>query len=248
MELPYFYVDNMYGFDQGRFYDFWMHLGGCAAVTACDLSIYLASYAGMEQLYPYPLDRLKRRDYLRFSKEMKPYLRPRKGGVSRLSMYTEGFGRYLRDHGGRSLRGKLFGFAGEHSVGEAAEVLREQLLRGIPVPCLTLKHADPAYDDYVWHWFLLTGIRQAGAQEMTHACDIPAPSGGLEVKLVTYGTWRWVDFARLWNTGYAEKGGLILLREVTAPKAIALTAQDAAAAEDADKAAGTGETCVPLQR
>ena len=41
------------------------------------------------------------------------------------------------------------------------------------------------------------------------------PSGtqaGRFVKAVTYGEWAWVDFDRLWDTGYEQKGGLILYR------------------------------------
>lgn len=230
MELPYFYVDEMYGFDQSRFYDAWMRLGGCAAVTACDLCIYLALYDGQERLYPYNLTKIKRKEYIRFSNIMKPYLRPRHTGINRLELYLDGFGQYLKAHGGRRLAAGLRGFSGAHSAAEAANALQEQLLRGVPVPCLTLKHADPAYDDYVWHWFLLAGLRRAGedveskqallngmtgvavpAEATCHGHDIPAPTGGLEVKLLTYGKWRWVDFDRLWNTGYEQKGGLILL-------------------------------------
>ena len=31
------------------------------------------------------------------------------------------------------------------------------------------------------------------------------------VKTVTYGEYLWLDLDRLWNTGFSEKGGLILL-------------------------------------
>ena len=33
------------------------------------------------------------------------------------------------------------------------------------------------------------------------------------VKAVTYGGYEWLDFAKLWNTGYKRKGGLILFKE-----------------------------------
>ena len=33
------------------------------------------------------------------------------------------------------------------------------------------------------------------------------------VKAVTYGSFEWLDFAKLWNTGYDRKGGLVLLRD-----------------------------------
>ena len=295
IELPYFMIDGMYGFDQEHLYDPWMHLGGCAAVTACDLCIYLAIYRGMKTLYPFDSSRLKRRDYVKFSGIMKPYLRPRFMGINRLSIYTEGFGRYLKEHGGKRLC--LSAFSGEHSAEEAKAALRACLAAGMPVPCLTLRHEDKVFDDYVWHWFLLTGIRtreaafcgdaqaqteqaqaektqseqaqtgkaqtdqaqtdqaqteqvkseqsqteqaplqqaqpepkqlaqmrqelkqaeqnkpkQCGLEEplAAHGTDIPAKPGKTEVKIVTYGKWRWVDFERLWETAYEEKGGLIL--------------------------------------
>ena len=32
------------------------------------------------------------------------------------------------------------------------------------------------------------------------------------VKAVSYGEWVWLDFKALWDTGYDEKGGLIIFR------------------------------------
>lgn len=40
-ELPLFKVGNYYGYNQELFTDHWMNIGGCGAVTACDVSIYL---------------------------------------------------------------------------------------------------------------------------------------------------------------------------------------------------------------
>lgn len=39
-ELPYFDLEGAYGGWQVWFADRWMKIGGCAAVTACDVSIY----------------------------------------------------------------------------------------------------------------------------------------------------------------------------------------------------------------
>ena len=39
------------------------------------------------------------------------------------------------------------------------------------------------------------------------------PDGRFLVKAVTYGAYEWLDFAKLWNTGYDRKGGLILFKE-----------------------------------
>ena len=59
-----------------------------------------------------------------------------------------------------------------------------------------LKHKNPLFKDYVWHWFLLTGYDTAGDSCM--------------VKAVTYGEWQWLDMDELWDTGFEKKGGLIL--------------------------------------
>ena len=88
-------------------------------------------------------------------------------------------------------------FSGERLVSEAKEKVKAQIEDGMPVPCLLLKHRDPALKDFVWHWFLLTGYEEFEEVFM--------------VKTVTYGEYLWLDLDRLWNTGFSEKGGLILL-------------------------------------
>ena len=40
-ELEYYKLGAEIGFNQDYFTDHWMKLGGCAAVTAMDMSIYL---------------------------------------------------------------------------------------------------------------------------------------------------------------------------------------------------------------
>ena len=67
--------------------NFLMKFGGCAALAACDTCIYLAAKQGWKQIYPYNIAHLCREDYDRFAMKMKPYLRPRIGGVDRLSLY-----------------------------------------------------------------------------------------------------------------------------------------------------------------
>ena len=81
---------------------------------------------------------------------------------------------------------------------KAEEAVEAQIQAGWPIPCLTLKHKEPAYDDYVWHWYMLTGYKKE--------------AGHFFVKAVTYGGARWLDFRGLWDTGYEKKGGLILYR------------------------------------
>ncbi len=193
-ELPHFNVGNAYGGSQRWCSDFWMNRGGCAAVTACDSSLYFTLHKDRPGLYPFDASAVSQEDYVRFAYVMKPYLRPRRKGVNRLSIYIEGFQRFLRERGERELL--MAPWPGQRSFRDTAAVLRQQIEKGWPVPCLTLKHRRRALRTYVWHWFLLNGCEDAGDRLM--------------VKAVTFGDSRWLDFRELWDTGYARKGGLIL--------------------------------------
>lgn len=193
-ELDYFTIEHSYGGNQDWFLDPMMRIGGCAAVTACDSSIYLDCYKGTKGLYPFEKTALTKKDYIRFGMKMKPYLKPRRGGVDSLDIYMEGFGQYLADSGCGSLIMRPLPGTEECSRGKEAFV--SQIDKGFPVPCLLLKHKNPLFKDYVWHWFLLTGYDTAGDSCM--------------VKAVTYGEWRWLDMDELWDTGFEKKGGLIL--------------------------------------
>ena len=194
-ELEYFRVGNAWGGYQEWFHDPMMRLGGCAAVTACDSCIYFDLHYGT-RLYPYSLQNITKRDYVRFGMKMKPYLRPRWHGIDRLDIYIDGFGEYLSEQGCGTVL--MEGFSGENPCLRAQEVLRQQIDSGLPVPCLTLHHTNPAFRDYDWHWFLLTGYELRNDQCM--------------VKIITYGSARWLDFESLWDTGASPKGGLIRYR------------------------------------
>jgi hypothetical protein len=193
-ELNYYTIGDSYGSCQDWFSDFWMKIGGCAAVAACDSCIFFAKTMGMTQLYPYDLENITREDFVRFGMEMKPYLRPRIGGIDKLEIYVDGFGTYLKEHGEDQL--SMEAFSGENPVEEAKKRVMEQIDKEYLIPILTLKHRDPAMENYDWHWYLLTGY---GLYD-----------NRLMVKAVTYSHWRWVDFGKLWDTGYEKKGGLIL--------------------------------------
>jgi hypothetical protein len=196
LELDYFYIGNAYGGEQTWFSDYWMRLGGCAAVTACDCSIYFSLFR-KKDLYPYNVDHVMREDYIRFSKKMKPYLRPRMSGIDRLDIYIDGFRKYLTDRDEAKL--KMKEWEGGNQITDTKIVVKQQINEGFPIPCLILKHANPDFQDYVWHWFLLTGYEEVGESFM--------------VKVVTYGSWRWLKLDELWDTGYERKGGLILFYE-----------------------------------
>ena len=66
------------------------------------------------------MENLTKEEYIQFSMKMKPYIRPRVGGVKKLSMFIEGFEKYLRDCGDTRL--KMSGFDGSHTFAEAADL------------------------------------------------------------------------------------------------------------------------------
>ena len=196
-ELPHFYIGNSLGGQQewySRLTDFGMHMGGCAAITACDCAIYFAKYFNLRGLYPFDLQNISREDYLRFGKIMEPYLYPRWSGVDKLEIYLDGFGRFLRDRNVSEL--KLSPWSGENSCSDTREIICRQIDAGFPMPCLTLNHQSPSLQDYVWHWFILNAYESRGEE--------------LFVQAVSYGVGKMFNLATLWNTGCSRKGGLIL--------------------------------------
>lgn len=196
-ELPHFYIGESLGGQQewySRITDFGMHVGGCAAVTACDCAIYFEKYFGIYGLYPFDLQKITRDDYLKFGKIMEPYLYPRWSGVDKLEIYLDGFGRFLNDRDVKNL--KMRPLSGENDFSDSCKVICSQIDKKYPIPCLILNHQVPSLQDYVWHWFIL------------NAYEIH--DGKFFVKAVSYGIGRWINFLTLWDTGYRRKGGLIL--------------------------------------
>ena len=194
LELEYPTVDGSPGGNQDWFSDPMMKLGGCGAVCACDSCLFFARSFGLTRAYPFDAARFTRADYIEFSGVMKPYLRPRWGGIHRADIYIDGFSRYLAARGvaGVSMT-ELPGGAGADAARDAVE---RQLRKGLPVPCLILNHKDKAFEDYEWHWFMLAGLRDDGPDCL--------------VQTVTYGEKRWVSLEGLWNTGLERRGGLVL--------------------------------------
>ena len=197
VELPYFNIEDSYGGQQDWLPEYMMRIGGCGAVTACDCSIYFELYKNLHGLYPFDAKNISKSDYIKFTSVMKPYLHPRWSGIDKLSIYIDGFEKFLHDKGENNL--ELLGWNGDKDFESTHLVLKYQIDNGFPVPCLTLRHKDPTLEDYVWHWFLLTGY------EITN--------NDWYVKVVTYGEWNWINFDALWDTGYEQKGGLILFRQ-----------------------------------
>lgn len=195
-ELDYFRIGNSYGGCQDWFPDFFMRMGGCAAVTACESCIYFEQHRGVKGLYPY--ESLTKDDYINFSNIMKPYLKPRWTGIDTLEVYIEGFMKYLADHGNRDII--IEPFYGEQLIEKAREVMQQQIDTGFPIPYLMLHHKNRTFKYYDWHWFMLTGY-----EIFEDICM---------VKAVTYGGFQWLNFNELWDTGYSRKGGMIIYKTV----------------------------------
>ena len=193
-ELEHFYIGSSYGGNQDWFRTFMMRIGGCGAETACDSSLYFALHRGVEGIYPFDAEHLTRREYVDFAYVMEPYLKPRMSGIDRLDIYVDGYSAYLRDRGVEGIGMEMLD--GGEPYEKAAEALKRQIDDGFPVPTLVLNHKDRSLSDYVWHWFLINGYDERG--------------GRLMAKAVTYSSYRWLDFERMWDTGYSYKGGLIL--------------------------------------
>lgn len=189
-------MDGALGWNQNWFTDWSMYDGGCAAVTACDLCIYLARQKHLSALYPYDPKHPAKEEYLAFSKRMKPYLKPRWQGIDTLELHLSGLSAYWRDIGVFSLHGE--GLSGNASWKQARELIRKQVDSGILVPCLLLYHKSVTLKDFQWHWFNLAGYEEF--------------DGEFYVKAVTYGSFYWLNLQELWNTGYRSKGGLIEIK------------------------------------
>ena len=197
-ELDYFWVGEEYGGRQSLLPDVIMRFAGCAAVTACDSLIYMTLYKNLKNLCPFSTDQLRGRDYVAFFKTVKPYLRPRLMGINRLEIFVAAFKKFLKEHGTFFL--DVLPWSGDHDEQNTVETIKQQIDRGFLIPYLLLHHKNPNFENYEWHWFLLIGYDEK-------------PDGRFLVKAVTYGAYEWLDFAKLWNTGYDRKGGLILFKE-----------------------------------
>ncbi len=194
-ELQYFTVDKSYGGNQDWFRDPMMKLGGCAAATVCDTSIYMSLYQDKKHLYPYDINNLNKADYISFAAKMKPYLKPRWKGINTLNIYIDGINQYLSDTGEKAI--KVSGLSGDMPYEQAASLLCKQIDKEMPVPYLLLKHKASSMSFFVWHWFLLVGYETDGDE--------------IRVKAATYGNYHWLSLRELWETGYQEKGGMIIL-------------------------------------
>ena len=193
-ELEHFFIGASYGGNQDWFPTFMMRVGGCGAETACDSSIYFALHRGLSGIAPENCVMLTKQEYIDFAYEMKPYLSPRMSGIDRLDIYIDGYAQFLQDRGETRLT--MEPLDGHAPFDIAKQAVKQQIDAGLPIPTLILRHRDKAFEDYVWHWFLLNGYDKR--------------ENGFFVKAVTYSEFEWLDFEKLWNTGYDQRGGLVL--------------------------------------
>ncbi len=193
-ELPHFSIGPAYGGAQYWCPTYWMNIGGCAAITACDCSIYFEICKNHHGLYPYDIKSISQSDYVDFAYIMEPYLKPRESGIDKLDIYIDGYSRFLHDRSVSNI--SLNPWDGHNSLEATKVSIIQQIDNGWPIPCLTLLHNHPDMEKYVWHWYIINGYELF--------------EDTLMVKVVSYGTWRWFDLTTLWNTGSEPKGGLIL--------------------------------------
>lgn len=192
-EIPFFNVENDFGGDQHKLDRFIMQKGGCAAVTACDCSIYFELYKNIRGLYPYDIKNISYKNYRQFSEIMTPYLHPRMGGIDKLEIYIDGFKKFLKRRNVMNIN--FTAWTRQENFSSTVEKIKSEFDELFPIPCLTLDHKNPDLKLYVWHWFLLTGYDDAEI---------------FKVKTTTYGKSDWVDFDELWDDG-EQHGGLVLI-------------------------------------
>ena len=195
-ELDHFYIGYSYGGNQDWFRTFMMRLGGCGAETACDSSLYFALHRGVEGIYPFDAENLSKREYVDFAHMMEKYLWPRLSGIDKLSIYIDGYSKYLSDKGVTCI--SMDTLDGSEPYEKVAATIRKQIDDGYPVPTLILNHKERSLKDYVWHWFLINGYDEQ--------------DGTMMVKTVTYSSFQWFDLRKMWDTGYNNKGGFVLYR------------------------------------
>lgn len=194
-ELNFFKIGNSFGGNQSWFRDPIMKIGGCAAAAACDTCLNLELNHNKMGLYPYAPTSLSKEDYISFSTLMKPYLRPRIGGITKLKIFVKGFEKYLKERGHENI--KASAFEGNRQWINAADAIRNQIERGVTIPFLLLRHKNSKFRFYTWHWFLIVGYEEIENE--------------FYVKTATYGNFHWVSLQELWNTGYKHKGGMIII-------------------------------------
>lgn len=195
--LNYFTIEGTPGGNQEWLPEWDMNLGGCGAVTACDVCIFLSRLEKFRGLYPFDANNLSRWDFIKFSRIMKPYLSPRYHGIDFLETYICGFYDYLRNAKNNLLT--LEGISGNVDYEIFSAAIINQINQNFPVPYLMLRHQDIKLDDFEWHWFNLAGYEII--------------DDDINVMTVTYGEYQWFSLRTMWDTGNERRGGIIRIFE-----------------------------------
>lgn len=192
-ELDFFLVDGMhYGGDQNWGRHLIMRMGGCSTVTACELSVCLAqSDDTLRGLLPFDPASISKEDFLAFFEEVFQFIHPGVYGLTDVCKYAGKFREFALSRG---IDLKLEVLPGSADREEAARFIRRNIDSGRPVAYLMLKHADPAFDEFEWHWFTVTGYEDTDA--------------AMILTVATYGKKFTMPFDDAWATGHRWKGGI----------------------------------------
>ncbi len=201
-ELDFFSIGKSFGGNQNWLKDKTMYYGGCAAVTASETMIYYGRQGKYVKNFFHKskedeLTAVTEEQFISTTEKMKPYLRPRITGIHKLSTYVEGIHSFLEKHNETNLFAREF--SGAHSNEDAKKVIETQIHAGHPIPYLLLLHKKPEFKHLTWHWFLIVGFKKM--------------EEGFWIKVGTYGRARWYLLDSLWDTGYPQKGGMILFED-----------------------------------
>lgn len=191
--LDYFTIEGTPGGNQDWLPEWDMNMGGCAAVTACDVCIYLSRQGKYKNLYDHDSKNLTRWDFVNFAKVMKPYLTPRYHGIDFLETYICGLYDYFHDVNNNSLT--LEGLSGGVDYENFSRAIINQINNNFLVPFLLLNHHDLELEDFIWHWFNLAGYEII--------------DNDIRVLTVTYGEYKWLSLKNLHDSKSERKGGII---------------------------------------
>ena len=197
-ELEFISIDEKYyGGDQNWHSHRMMKLGGCSAVTACETCIWMAkAKLSLRNLYPFDPQQVTRADFLRFFERMFYYLHPGIGGMTSIDKFAAQIGKYISTTGADTRTRVLRGNA---DYGQAEAFVKQSLDNGFPVMYLMLKHRNPVFADYEWHWFTLTGYEDDGAD--------------MDITFATWGEKHTFSLRQAWDTGKAWRGGMVALTD-----------------------------------
>lgn len=194
-ETAFFKINDSIGGNQDWFDSLFMRMGGCAICTALDVSINLKIHHDIDNIYPYDINSLSIDNYVRFSNIMKPYLKPRFKGIDSLEIYLNGYSKYLKDNNITNIN--LCGLSQDKPVNDAKQAIIQYIDQDYVIPFLLLRHNNYQFKDFIWHWFLIIGYKIEN--------DI------FYIKVSTYSREHWFKLEDIWDSGFKQKGGLILI-------------------------------------